>query len=261
MGEFFETFVVTPLRTGWGYADRHFRPRGLLVARDEVVDQLAATRTWVGLGINIAVGMNLARFSFGDMLGDAVMRTALAALLIGPICALVMGVLLLCTHAELRRSTARDLAQPLLAMGTFAAVLGALALTPTVFEWLAEIGRSATVMKVVLTVIVVVGTPLGGLVLSAYLVRGGFLIATHAFRASDGHPLLGPIAITLTTWAVVVVELAEPSSALPTGIRLVLVLGGAATATALAVTEGYRLHRVHGFTLRSGSRPWFADAR
>lgn len=261
MGEFFETFVVTPLRTGWGYADRHFQPRGLLVGRDEVVDQLAATRTWVGLGINVAVGMNIAQFSFADMFGDAVMRTALAALLIGPICALVMGVLLLVTYADLRRSTARDLVQPLAAMGTFAAVLGGLALTPTVFGWLAEISRGSTAVKVVLTLMALVGVPLGALFVSAYLVRGGFLIATYAFRASDGHPLLGPIAITLTTWAVVVVELGDANSGLPQGIRLVLVLGGAVTATALAVTEGYRLHRLHGFTLRSGSRPWFAGAR
>jgi hypothetical protein len=78
--------------------------------------------------------------------------------------------------------------------------------------------------------------------LGIFMLRGLYLLVIGMFRLADGHPLLAPLTGTFIAWgAALNTVLAGGKSDVPSGIAVVLLLGGPITVTALSGLEVARL--------------------
>lgn len=231
-------------------AQRTFRPSRPGIVDDRAVRKLQLWRT--GLGLVAWVGLMVtynAVASAADVQGVASERldqswsSVLVLVCTFPV---VVGTFVAAARDGLRRVYLRRALRPLgsvlaimMSMGT-----GALAMAPELADLRDAVGLPGKIIIVVLC-LWSIGFALYGIGLSL----------VHVFRTADIHEVLPPILAGVLVWEMALLDVITGAyEQVPTGARVVFVLGAPLTVTALSCWELYRLRRDHGFTLRTALR-------
>ncbi|WP_328940399.1 hypothetical protein OG259_00915 [Streptomyces sp. NBC_00250] len=231
-------------------AQRTFRPSRPGIVDDREVRRLQLWRT--GLGLVAWVGLMLtykAIATADDVQGVASERldqswsSVLVLVCTFPV---VVGAFVAAARDGLRRVYLRRALRPL---GSVFAIMGsmgtsALAMAPELAGLRDAVGLPGRILIVVLC-LWSIGFALYGIGLSL----------VHVFRTADIHEVLPPILAGVLVWEMALLDVITGAyDQVPTGARVIFILGAPVTVTALSCWELYRLRRHHGLTLRTALR-------
>ncbi|MFE4306197.1 hypothetical protein ACFRR6_09080 [Streptomyces sp. NPDC056891] len=231
-------------------AQRTFRPSRPGIVNDPEVRKLQLWRT--GLGLVAWVGLMVtynAIASADDVQGVASERldqswsSVLVLVCTFPV---VVGAFVAAARDGLRRVYLRRTLRPLGSVLAIMASMGtsALAMAPELAGLRDAVGLPGRIIIVVLC-LWSIGFALYGIGLSL----------VHVFRTADIHEVLPPILAGVLVWEMALVDVITGSyDQVPTGARVIFILGAPVTVTALSCWELYRLRRDHGLTLRTALR-------
>ncbi|MCX5230840.1 hypothetical protein [Streptomyces sp. NBC_00233] len=231
-------------------AQRTFRPSRPGIVNDPEVRKLQLWRT--GLGLVAWVGLTVtynAIASADDVQGVASERldqswsSVLVLVCTFPV---VVGAFVAAARDGLRRVYLRRTLRPVGSVLAIMASMGtsALAMAPESAGLRDAVGLPGRIVIVVLF-LWSIGFALYGIGLSL----------VHVFRTADIHEVLPPILAGVLVWEMALVDTITGSyDQVPTGARVIFILGAPVTVTALSCWELYRLRRDHGLTLRAALR-------
>ncbi|MEU9377612.1 hypothetical protein AB0D94_28100 [Streptomyces sp. NPDC048255] len=231
-------------------AQRTFRPSRPGIVEDREVRKLQLWRT--GLGLVAWVGLMVtynAVASATDVQGVASERldqswsSVLVLVCTFPV---VVGAFVAASRDGLRRVYLRRALRPLGSVLAIMASMGtaALAMAPELEGVRDAVGLPGKIAIVVLC-LWSIGFALYGIGLSL----------VHVFRTADIHEVLPPLLASVLVWEMALLDVITGTYAqVPTGARVVFILGAPVTVTALSCWELYRLRRDHGLTLRTALR-------
>ncbi|MFE2557347.1 hypothetical protein ACFXGT_15230 [Streptomyces sp. NPDC059352] len=158
----------------------------------------------------------------------------------------VVGAFVAAARDGLRRVYLRRALRPLGSVLAIMASMGtsALAMAPELAGLRDAVGLPGRIVIVVLC-LWSIGFALYGIGLSL----------VHVFRTADIHEVLPPILAGVLVWEMALLDvITETYAQVPTGVRMIFILGAPVTVTALSYWELYRLRRNHGLTLRTALR-------
>jgi WD40 repeat protein len=137
--------------------------------------------------------------------------------------------------------------------------VGAIALFTVLFSLLARAGDWINVYYNTAfnpSTLLSVGLLAAAIIVGIWFFKAVYLVATDVFRADDGHPLLGPFVTTGVSWTLAYLALSSGAPlGLPIVLRLLVVLGGPASVTALSAWACWRVWRDHGDLLFLNGSP------
>ncbi|MCX4985732.1 hypothetical protein [Streptomyces sp. NBC_00572] len=231
-------------------AQRTFRPSRPEIVNDREVRKLQLWRT--GLGLVAWVGLMLtykAIVTADDVQGVASERldqswsSVLVLVCTFPV---VVGAFVAAARDGLRRVYLRRALRPIGSVLAIMVSMGtsALAMAPELAGLRDAVGLPGRILIVVLF-LWSIGFALYGIGLSL----------VHVFRTADIHEVLPPILAGVLVWEMALLDVITGAyGQVPTGARVVFILGAPVTVTALSCWELYRLRRHHGLTLRTALR-------
>ncbi|MDV5143964.1 hypothetical protein R1T08_06705 [Streptomyces sp. SBC-4] len=158
----------------------------------------------------------------------------------------VVGAFVAAARDGLRRVYLRRALRPLGAVLAIMASMGtsALAMAPELAGLRDAVGLPGRIIIVVLC-LWSIGFALYGIGLSL----------VHVFRTADIHEVLPPILAGVLVWEMALLDVITGTYAqVPTGARMIFILGAPVTVTTLSCWELHRLRRNHGLTLRTALR-------
>jgi hypothetical protein len=242
--------VVLP----WKPAAFLFAPRQRLAPEDRVVRLLSRIR--VVLGLAIVVGVAVWYDGYDQLQLTTFLESwTVTGLLAIPSCLICIGLFVALTRASLRGAATRQMKWPALSLVSFVATMALLVLFSKGADYVsARIEFYTQDVGIPLDEFVYGGV--FGLWLLIFCFRSAYLVTQNWFNAVDGHLLLPPVIATWMAWLVAGKSLIfeDGVSGVPAAVSLVLILGGAAATTGIALLEGWRVARLYGVTLRDG--PW-----
>ncbi|MFD9359142.1 hypothetical protein [Streptomyces sp. NPDC060031] len=231
-------------------AQRTFRPSRPGIVDDREVRKLQLWRT--GLGLVAWVGLMVtynAVASAADVEGVASERldqswsSVLVLVCTFPV---VVGAFVAAARDGLRRVYLRRALRPLGSVLAIMVSMGtaALAMAPELAGLRDAVGLPGKIVIVVMC-FWSIGFALYGIGLSL----------VHVFRTADIHEVLPPVLAGVLVWEMALLDVITGAyGQVPTGARVVFILGAPVTVTALSCWELYRLRRHHGLTLRTALR-------
>ncbi|MFB7588723.1 hypothetical protein [Streptomyces sp. NPDC056169] len=231
-------------------AQRTFRPSRPGIVDDREVRKLQLWRT--GLGLVAWVGLMLtynAIASADDVQGvasDRLDQSWSSVLVLVCTFPVVVGAFVAAARDGLRRVYLRRALRPLGSVLAIMASMGnsALAMAPELAGLREAVGLPGRTVIIVLC--------LWSITFALY---GIGLSLVHVFRTADIHEVLPPILAGVLVWEMALLDVITGAYAqVPTGARMIFILGAPVTVTALSCWELYRLRRNHGLTLRTALR-------
>lgn len=231
-------------------AQRTFRPSRPGIVSDREVRKLQLWRTWLGLVAWVGLMLTYnAIASADDVQGVASERldqswsSVLVLVCTFPV---VVGAFVAAARDGLRRVYLRRALRPLGSVLAIMASMGtsALAMAPESAGLRDAVGLPGRIIIVVLC-LWSIGFALYGIGLSL----------VHVFRTADIHEVLPPILAGVLVWEMALLDVITGTyDQVPTGARMIFILGAPVTVTALSCWELYRLRRDHGLTLLTALR-------
>jgi hypothetical protein len=240
--------------------DRLFAPQGSFLnePRMEGADELARRRSILGFGF-LAVNFLLYRWqNVPDPSTNGRISTFLAEDWIGGIgesmrwvlgaAALVAGALVWATRPDKRRATLRAMMTPLITMLWFGVFLAGAALIafvifPPLVDYVDRNDTPGSVGHVALLLAVFALTVVLGVFDVAWMLRAAWHVVTGLFRAEDGHPLLGIIAVPLGTISLAASKVVGHHSDYPRSVTIEMAVAAAVSLTALSIYSAVLLRR------------------
>ncbi|MFD4321211.1 hypothetical protein [Streptomyces sp. NPDC058548] len=231
-------------------AQRTFRPSRPGIVNDPEVRKLQLWRTGLGLvawvGLMITYNAIATADDVQGVAGERLDQSWSSVLVLVCTFPVVVGAFVAAARDGLRRVYLRRTLRPLGSVLAIMASMGtsALAMAPELAGLRDAVGLPGRILIVVLF-LWSIGFALYGIGLSL----------VHVFRTADIHEVLPPILAGVLVWEMALLDVITGAyDQVPTGARVVFVLGAPITVTALSCWELYRLRRDHGLTLRSALR-------
>ncbi|MEU9233854.1 hypothetical protein [Streptomyces subrutilus] len=231
-------------------AQRTFRPARPGIVADPLVRKLQLWRTGLGLaawvGLMVTYNAVASAADVQGVAGERLDQSWTSVLVLVCTFPVVVGAFIAAARDGLRRVYLRRALRPLGSVLAIMVSMGtsALAMAPELAGLRDAVGLPGKTVIVVLC-LWSVGFALYGIGLSL----------VHVFRTADIHEVLPPILAGVLVWEMALVDMITGSYAqVPTGARVLFMLGAPLTVTTLSCWELYRLRRHHGLTLRTALR-------
>ncbi|MFD3992911.1 hypothetical protein [Streptomyces sp. NPDC058583] len=231
-------------------AQRTFRPSRPGIVNDPEVRKLQLWRTGLGLVAWVGLMVTYNAIATADdvqgVAGERLDQSWSSVLVLVCTFPVVVGAFVAVARDGLRRVYLRRTLRPLGSVLAIMASMGtsALAMAPELAGLRDAVGLPGRILIVVLF-LWSIGFALYGIGLSL----------VHVFRTADIHEVLPPILAGVLVWEMALLDVITGAyDQVPTGARVVFVLGAPITVTALSCWELYRLRRDHGLTLRTALR-------
>ncbi|MDX2562886.1 hypothetical protein PV371_24960 [Streptomyces sp. TX20-6-3] len=231
-------------------AQRTFRPSRPGIVHDPEVRKLQLWRTGLGLvawvGLMVTYNAIASADDVQGVAGERLDQSWSSVLVLVCTFPVVVGVFVAAARDGLRRVYLRRTLRPLGSVLAIMASMGtsALAMAPELAGLRDAVGLPGRVLIVVLFL-----WSLG------FALYGIGLSLVHVFRTADIHEVLPPILAGVLVWEMALLDVITGAyDQVPTGARVIFILGAPVTVTALSCWELYRLRRDHGLTLRTALR-------
>lgn len=234
---------LNPLR-----AARHvFLPSRTDRIDDHTVRWLQGMRAAAGLAAVVWLALSYRLVSSASELADERFDQVWVSLCVaGATLPFITLAFIMAARPPLRRVYLRRALRPLGALGGLFGSMGAfpVAMTPEtqgLRDWFQATVPGAQVIAIVAFCWIL-----------PFAIAGIVFCTFHVFRASDVHELLPPLLAIALVWEMALVDLLSGTHAeVPFGLRVVFMLGGPLTVSAIAAYEMRRLRTRHGITMRT----------
>ncbi|MFJ2931543.1 hypothetical protein ACIO8G_02125 [Streptomyces sp. NPDC087219] len=231
-------------------AQRTFRPSRPGIVNDPEVRKLQLWRTGLGLvawvGLMVTYNAIASADDVQGVAGERLDQSWSSVLVLVCTFPVVVGAFVAAARDGLRRVYLRRTLRPLGSVLAIMASMGtsALAMAPELAGLRDAVGLPGRILIVVLFL-----WSLG------FALYGIGLSLVHVFRTADIHEVLPPILAGVLVWEMALLDVITGAyDQVPTGARVIFILGAPVTVTALSCWELYRLRRNHGLTLRTALR-------
>jgi hypothetical protein len=228
-------------------ARRVFRPSRPDRVEDAVVAKIQKIRTYVGLGAVLWVAYSYKLVdSASDAASDRLNDSWISILVLAVTFPVFIGWFVLLARPPARRQLLRRAAKP---SGAVLAIIGGVAVFPAaVLSGLVDGKLAVNPVMSVVSWLLTVATLVWVL---PFVIYGMGLSLLHVFRTVDIHETVPPLLTMTLVWEMALVNLFTGSYAgVPTGVRIVLLLGGPLSVTAVGYWELRRLRANYGLTVR-----------
>ncbi|MGW3288692.1 hypothetical protein ACWDR3_29040 [Streptomyces sp. NPDC001002] len=228
-------------------ARRVFRPSRPDRVEDAVVARIQKIRTYVGLGAVLWVTYSYKLVdSASDAASDRLNDSWISILVLAVTFPVFIGWFVVLARPPARQQLLRRAAKP---SGAVLAIIGGVAVFPAaVLSGLVDGKLAVNPVMSVVSWLLTVATLVWVL---PFVIYGMGLSLLHVFRTADIHETV-PALLTLTlVWEMALVNLFTGSyTGVPVGVRIVLLLGGPLSVTAVSYWELRRLRANYGLTVR-----------
>ncbi|MDH6219623.1 heme/copper-type cytochrome/quinol oxidase subunit 2 [Streptomyces pseudovenezuelae] len=228
-------------------ARKVFRPSRPDRVEDEVVARIQKIRTYVGLGAVLWVTYSYKLVdSAGDAASERLNDSWISILVLSVTFPVVIGVLVALARPPARQQLLRRAAKP---FGAVLAIIGGVAVFPAaILTGLADGKLAVNPVMSVITWLITVSILVWVL---PFIIYGMGLSLLHVFRTVDIHETVPPLLTMTLVWEMALVNLFTGSYAdVPAGVRIVFLLGGPLSVTAVGLWELRRLRANYGLTVR-----------
>lgn len=229
--------VAEYFASSWRLADKAFAPDDLFLGeQDETIRSLYRWRSIIGGVIILCAAVRYDQFSGIPQAFSGIYQSVNWTIGFAFFAVLPAGLaVVLYTRPDSRKSAIRQLRYPAMAFGGVPLTYCALLLSHFLLYLTGVLGILGLPLAIALMIAMAWAV--------AFLVRMAYLLGTGLFRLGDGHPLLPPVVTVLAAWCLAIKGLLAGGSgnSEPAAIVLVLLLGGPASLTALAILEIKRL--------------------